>query len=662
MVLERQPADADALALHARIALAAGRLDEAGRAIEAALRLRPDQAEALRCRAALRRHAGEREGALADLHAAALAAPGDAELHGELGGLLRALGRPAEAGLAYARAAGLAPDDARLWNDLGVARQESGDAAGAEAAYRRALALDDGLALAHNNYGALRQQAGDLAAAEAHYRRALACDPRYAAGWKNLAAILQEHARFEEAEHGFGQAIALRPDFAEARAGQLTARLHRCEWRGLPDALAQLESALQRRPDSRISPFFHLGLDDSPAAQLQIARRWAAQYRVEPLPPRPPQRRERIRLGYLGGDFFSHATSWLTAGLFAGHDRARFEVWGYDYGRDDGSALRAQLLAGFDRFRQVDALAPAEIARQIRADGIDILIDLKGWTRGTRAETLAWRPAPVQVHYLAYPGTLGADWVDYLIADTQVAPVGADLHYAERLVRLPHCYQINAPSDVAARPGRAQAGLPGQGFVFCCFNQHYKLLPGMFDLWMQLLRAVPGSVLWLLDQQPGNRARLRHEAGRRGVDGERLVFAPGLPHAEHLARLALADLALDTLPYNSHTTASDALWAGVPLVSCRGRGFASRVAASCLHAVGLAELAVDTLADYQALATRLATEPDRLAAVRGRLAAARRQAPLFDTAATTRALEDAYAQMWERALAGLAPIAFEVDG
>lgn len=579
----------------------------------------------------------------------------------DMGNLYRSQRQHAEAGKAYRRAVETQPDYAQGWNNLGVNAHERGDNAAAEAAYLHALALAPDLALAHNNYAALRHLAGDLNAASQHYRLAIELDPGYAVAWKNYGSILQEQGRHAEAMHAYDQAAQHRLHYADAISGSLYMRLHLLEWDGLSQQLGSLSTALQHDKTARISPFVHMAVDSNPATQQQISQRWAGHYTPQPLPSRTITQGKRIRLGYVGADFFAHATSWLTAGMFAAHDRTRFEVWGYDYGLDDNSAVRNQISNSFDRFTQVHALDAEQLAQRLRDDEIDILIDLKGWTRNSRSQVMAWRPAPVQVHYLAYPGTLGADWCDYLIADKQVIPPGTEQYYNEAVVRLPHCYQINARlANASPTPGRQAVGLPETGFVFCCFNQHYKLLPAMFDLWMQLLQQVPGSVLWLLATSPHNCERLQQEAHKRGIAPNRLVFAPPLAQAEHLARLALADLALDTLPCNAHTTASDALWAGVPLLTCVADSFASRVAASCLHAIGLPELITTSLPAYQALALQLATEPAQLAALRTRLADNRANWPLFDSQASIAALERAYEAMWARQLAGLPPAGFDL--
>lgn len=367
--------------------------------------------------------------------------------------------------------------------------------------------------------------------------------------------------------------------------------------------------------------------------------------------------RNRIRLGYLSNDFQDHATALLLVESLEARDVRRFELHAYSYGVDDGKGMRARLRRAFDRFTDISRLTDEEAATAINDDGIDILVDLKGFTRGTRTSILALRPAPIQVNYLGYPGTLGSQLCDYIITDAFCTPAGSAGAYSECLAVLPHSYQPHGCLEtVAPAPGRAEAGLPAQGFVFCCFNQAYKITPEMFDVWCRLLGCVPGSVLWLLAAQ-GAEGNLRNEAWKRGVDGSRLIFAKDLPHAEHLARLQLADLVLDTAPYGAHTTASDALWAGVPVITRPGPTFPSRVAGSLLQAIGLSELIVEDRDDYFERAVELATDPDRLGGLRRKLARNRSKTPLFDVAAYTLALEGLYEKMWARRRAGLSPAA-----
>ena len=445
-----------------------------------------------------------------------------------------------------------------------------------------------------------------------------------------------------------------------------------CEWDDF-DAWQPLALQALDDPDAAaLSPFHLLSLPGITAAQQQhCSTRWmtarllasaasrallAAEFAAEAvLAGGAVSPHTRIRIGYLSGDFQQHATALLMVEMLEAHDLDRFELHAYSYGADDGLGMRQRLTLPFERFNDITALDDLQAARAIHADGIDILVDLKGYTAGTRTALLTYRPAPLQVSFLGYPGTLGGGFCDYLVSDRFVTPAGASADYSEALARMPHSYQPHGRSAaIGTAPTRAEAGLPAEGLVLCCFNQAYKFTPEVFDIWCDLLAQTPGSVLWLLrtEQAEGN---LRREAMQRGIAPHRLVFADDRPQAEHLARLQLADLVLDTSPYNAHTTASDALWAGVPLVTCAGDTFASRVAGSVLHAVGLAELVTHSLEDYAALAAALVADPPRLQRLREQLARQRLAAPLFDVAAYTLDLESLYAGMWARHCAGLPP-------
>jgi protein O-GlcNAc transferase len=408
-----------------------------------------------------------------------------------------------------------------------------------------------------------------------------------------------------------------------------------------------------------------LAISASPAVQLRAAEIFTA----DQCPPAERSiwrgeiyRHDRIRIAYLSADFQNHPTAYLAAGWFEAHDRSRFETIAVSFGPDTNDDMRQRLRGVFERFIDAQSLTNRQIAERLRALEIDIAVDLKGYTTNSRAGIFALRPAPIQVGYLGYPGTMAASYMDYILADEVVIPSDHAPFYTEKIVWLPGTYQVN---DRARRisdqtPSRAELSLPDEGFVFCCFNNSYKIRPAIFDIWMRLLRQVEGSVLWLFEENGSAAQNLRLEAERRGVAPERLVFAPHVPAAEHLARHRHADLTLDTLPYNAHTTASDSLWAGVPVLTCLGTTFAGRVAASLLKAIGLPELITTSLEDYEALALRIAREPDLRAALKQKLARNRDTFPLFDTARFTRHTEAAYTTMWERHQRGEPPQSFAV--
>jgi predicted O-linked N-acetylglucosamine transferase (SPINDLY family) len=372
---------------------------------------------------------------------------------------------------------------------------------------------------------------------------------------------------------------------------------------------------------------------------------------------------DRIRIAYFSPDFCNHAVGQLAVGMFEAHEKSRFETIAISYGRDDGSQLRHRIKSAFNDFIDVRAMTDADVAAFIHRREIDILVDLSGLTRYNRFGVVLRRVAPIQVNFLGYPGTAGAACMDYIVADPTIIPDDHFSFYSEKVVWLPDAYQPNDDKRRISdrKPRRSECGLPETAFVFCCFNNNYKITPEIFDIWMRLLKAKEGSVLWLIATNASAEGNLRREAQKRGISSERLIFAPKLPLADHLARSGQADLFLDTMPYNAHTTGSDALWAGVPLVTCLGSTFASRVAPSLLKAVGLDELITNSLAEYEALALKLAREPALLATVRAKLKRNRETYALFDTARFTRHLEAAYVTMWEQYQRGEAPKAFAVN-
>ena len=678
------------------------RLDEAVASYDRALVLQPDYAAALINRG-LALEALERFAEALESYDRALAIEPDfAVAWVNRGNALQGLFRLAEALESYDRALALSPDYAEISISRGITLQQLGRLAEALQSYDRALAVKPDLAEALINRGNILEQLGRFAEALESYDRALALKPDFAEAFLNRGSILQQLGRFAEALEGGGQLLALAPDEAAAsrnrgiaprlqeepdkadfsveRAAALdpayalgqwfNTRQRIWDWGNYREDEAKVRDALKNSV-SRLAPFALLALSSTPQEQLDCARQVAAGIaaRASPVLPRAkPSRAEKIRLGYLSTDFRQHAVAVLIAGLIEHHDRRRFEVVGYSYGPDDHSARRARLEGAFDRFVEICDMQDREAAELIHTDAIDILIHLNGYTGDCRTEILAYRPAPIQVNYLGFTATMGADFIDYIIVDRFVVPADQQAFFSERLVHLPDCYQCNDDRrEIAERtPSRAECGLPETSFVFCCFNNSYKITPAFFDIWMRLLAAVPDSVLWLLDpwEKYANalaKANLAREAAARGVLPERLIFAPRLPfYPDHLARHRLADLFLDTLPFNAHTTASDALWAGLPMLTCAGNTFVDRVAGSLLRAVGLGELVTTSPEEYEALALRLARDVELLTGLRERLAQNRLTYPLFDTKRSARNLEVAYSRMWDTWSTGRPPAAFSV--
>jgi predicted O-linked N-acetylglucosamine transferase (SPINDLY family) len=571
------------------------------------------------------------EAALADFDTVLRAQPRLALALVARGAALEKLGRPAEALESYNRAHAAAPRDCHTLNQRGLLLAGGG---------RHAEALAD-------------------------YDRALAIDPRPAALRFNRAVALLALGRTGEAHDGMRRVFTDQPGYPFAFDGLLDTSLRTCDF--AQRAALDANLAAHVRAGHPLTPFHLLLVSDDPALQRLCAARYTARAvggGVTALPPRRVGAGRRLKLAYLSHDFRAHTVATSNAALLERHDRDRFELFAISTGPDDASPMRARLMRAFDHFHDVREEGDAAVAALLAEREIDILVDLGGHTIGARPGILARRPAPIQVNYQGWPATTGSDAIDYMIADAIVAPPGRDGDFAEKLVRLPRCYMPVDPGrdPFAAAPTRAAAGLPQDAFVFCAFNGAWKIAPPMFRLWLELLGAVPGSVLWLRHDNDAAADNLRREAAAQNVAPGRLVFAGRAEEAEHIARHRLADLFLDTMPFSGHSTAIESLWAGLPLITCAGNCFASRVSASALAAVGMPELAAASLADYKALALRLVRDPALLASYRGRLDAGRATFPLFDQAGLCRALETAYEKMVDMARAGEKPQAFTVEG
>ena len=635
----------------------AGRLDLAEGHYLRVLAQQPGHAEALRLLGLIEQQRGRHLPAIERLRAALAARPSAASWSA-LAASQRALGDALAALESIDQALALQSDRAdshwlraQLLSSLNRHAQ-------ALVAYERVLALVPGhhgaLVGRGNSLSRLRRPAEALEC----YDQALRLMPEAVEVLNNRGSALRDLKRYGEAAQAFAQLSALRPDYPYARSNRLHSQLYACDWTDYAQQVAAIVSGVESGEAVDV-PFSFLAICDSASAQLQCARRYTADRHPARAALATPAaaRGERLRIGYFSADFHEHATCYLMAGLFEAQDREHFEWFALSHGPEADDPMRRRLLPCFDHFVDLRQKGDREAAEWIRAAGIDILVDLNGFTTGNRAGVLAWRPAPLQVGFLGYPGSMGADYIDYLIADAVVAPASSQAHYSEKLLHLPGSYQVNdrkryLPLDA---PSRVELGLPEQGFVFCCFNNNYKITPVMFAIWMRLLLATPGSVLWLLQDNAEVAGNLRTEAGRAGVDPQRLIFAPRLPLAQHLARQMRADLFLDTLPCNAHTTASDALWVGLPVLTCAGEAFAARVAASLVCAAGLPELACSNLQDYEALALALAADPARLGVLRARLQQGRMGSALFDTEAFARNIESAYTAIWQRHQAGLRP-------
>lgn len=546
-------------------------------------------------------------------------------------------------------------------NNRGNALKGLGRWQEAALAYRLAIAQLPDFAEALNNLGGVCHKLGQWQAAEQYYQAALAARPGYDQAEFNLGNLRQDQEDPLAALQHFSAALRANPGHVEALVSLVRGKQMVCDWAGLPALFERMRNGVQSRQDGRVYPFAFVAIPSNLIEQQDCAVQWGRMH-VKPLalgqapPVWPRQPKTRLRIGYLSSDFHDHATAYLMAEVFELHQRANFEIFAYSAGPDDGKAMRQRLLAAFDQFVEVREASPAQIAARIRADEIDILVDLKGYTKDTRSSVLAFRAAPIQVSYLGYPGTLGLDEVDYILGDATVTPLEHAPFYTEKLALLADCYQCNDRQRHIGPPvSRAACGLPDTGVVWCCFNHTYKLSEAYFAVWCRLLLAVPGSVLWLLRSNAVAENNLRQQAVAHGVDPARLIFAPVAALPDHLSRLRHADIFLDTAPYNAHTTSSDALWAGVPVITVTGETFASRVATSLVRAVGLPQLATASLEAYFELALHLANTPDTRQAMRQHLTSNPTALPLFDTPRFVRGLEALYQGMWQRHVAGEPP-------
>ncbi|MFH1602917.1 MAG: tetratricopeptide repeat protein [Pseudomonadota bacterium] len=552
----------------------------------------------------------------------------------------------------------LRPRRAARLNEDGLALWHGGDLIGAEHALRAAINARPGYAPAYGNLGMVLWEQRRLDEGLALLARAVELDPRHLNARLNLANVLAMAGRYEQSIAHYREVLRADPGHAAARANLLRPLMDLCEWDAADAEVRLLSGRWQSEGAGAwldcVAPYTSLFMSVAPEFRLAVAKHHAQRILALAGPPVRIARRargRRLRIGYVSADFHDHAVAHLTGGLFERHDRDRFEIYGYSFGHDDGSDYRRRIgaaCASFVDFRNAPFRAAAE---RIAADGIDILVDLMGHTGRSRPEVLALRPAPVLANWLGYPGTTGAEYMDYLLADRIVLPESDFAWCSEQVVWLPHCYLAtdDAQPIAAGAPARADCGLPERGIVFCAFNQTAKIDARIFATWMRVLAAVPDSVLWLSGASAGARSNLARAAARAGIAPQRLVFASHLASkAEHLARHRLADLFLDTHLYNAHTTACDALWAGLPLLTCAAPAFPGRVATSLLHAVGLPELSVATIEDYERVAIELARAPVRRAELKARLERNRRAMPLFDTMRFARGLEQAYEAMWAR--------------
>ena len=670
-VLSKQPDNADANHLLGFIENERGKFEKAARLIEKAINANPQFATAHNTLAISLLGLGRFEAALESCGRAISLNPEFAEAHNNWGNALENLDRYQEALEKYDHAIIINSAVALTHNNRGNALAGLYRYADALKSFDRALALDPEYAEAHNNRAnALRALNRPLEALES-YNKALAINGSLSGAsngrndlLNNRGNVLRSLKRYEEAIDDYEELFEADPDYRFNRGALFYARAECCDWTAFEKETRALSAGVRARKPV-VRPFAFFAFSDSPADQLNCAEVYAEiRCPTSPTPLWTGERynHDRIRVAYVSADFHTHPMAFLMAGLLEQHDRSRFETIAISFGSHKQGEMRTRLENAFDSFFDVEDQDAMAIAKLIRELEVDIAIDRKGYTQNARPEIFAQRPAPVQAAWLAFPGTVGVDCMDYILADHFVIPEDQQQYYSEKIIYLPDTYQANDSKRPIAEhtPSRAEAGLPEDAFVFCSFNANYKITPPIFDIWMCLLGQVKGSVLWLLESNTTAATNLRRQAEKRGVAPERLIFAPYMNNADHLARHRLADLFLDTLPFNAHTTASDALWAGLPVLTCLGTTFAGRVAGSLLNAVGLPELITNSLEDYQALALELAQNKAALTAVKSKLAQNRLTYPLFDTDRMRNHVEAAYEGMWQRHKNGKAPAGFTV--
>ncbi len=589
--------------------------------------------------------------------------PDIAAFHNGLGKVLSEASRQDEAIASFGRALTISPRFTDAYYSLGIALRAVGRHDEAVASVARAVQLEPNSAEIIHHHGAALCDAGRYQEALAPLRRALQIAPGVIGTHIYLSIALNKLGRYSEDLVCLNEILKIDPTVADVRGQKLFLQAMMCDWASR-DEDAEMFPTLGIE-GAALRPFVMLSLEDNPARHKSRSENFARQrYNQPELPPIaiPAARPERLRIGYFSADFNDHPTMYLLVRLLELHDRAQFQVYAYSYGPPVQDAMRVRAEAAVDVYRDVHHLGAAEIAKLAREDGIDIAVDLMGYTKNARTEIFARQAAAVQINYLGYPGTMGAPFIDYIIADKTLIPPEQRMHFCEKIIDMPNSYQATDNTrEISARAvTRSEMGLPENGFVFCCFNNSFKISPAEFDVWMRLLEKVEGSVLWLLNSNPWVEPNLRREAQKRNIDPERLVFAQRVPISDHLARHRLADLFLDTFNYNAHSTASDALWSGLPVVTKFGQGFASRVGAGLLNAIDLAELITKSEEEYERLALELALNPAKLGELKEKLSEHRLKKPLFDSEKFARHIEQAYRRIYGRYIDAKAPEDIEI--
>ena len=663
-LLEKNPKNSDALHLLGLIAYQTGNHQGAVDMIDGAIEINPNVASYYSNLAIALIGLNQLNAAILNCQKAIELNIDFAEAYTNLGLALRELKKFEEAVESYEKAIALSPNQAEAYSNLSIVLLELKQFEAALANCNKAIELKTDFANAYSNRGIALQALKQLDAAVSSYDKAISLKSDYAEAYNNKGSVLEELKLFEAALFNYQTAINLKSSIEYLLGTIQHIKMQICDWQDFEVIVSDLTRKIQAF--EKASPCLTvLALPLGLSEKRKVAEIWCGDkhpYNPSLGPILKSARHTRIRIGYYSADFHNHATSYLMAELFELNDKNKFELIAFSFGPDKQDEMRSRVSQAFDRFIDVTSISDKAVAQLSRELGIDIAVDLKGVTHDNRLGIFSYKAAPIQVSYLGYPGTLGADYIDYLIADKTLIPKESQEHYSEKIVYLPNSYQVNdrhrtiAPTQFT----KQELGLPQDAFVFCCFNNNFKITPDVFDTWVRILRAVDKSVLWLLEDNQTAATNLRKEASLRGLDPARLVFAKRMDLPEHLARHKAADLFLDTFYCNAHTTSSDALWAGLPVLTRMAESFASRVSASLLSAIGLPELITQTPEDYEALAIELATYPGKLQSIKDKLAANRLTTPLFDTALFTQHLEAAYEKMYERYQADLPPDHFEV--
>ena len=593
------------------------------------------------------------------------AQPAHAYANHNLGVLLNSLGRLNEAEECYKKSLKIKPEFLEAYYNLGITLQLLGRFNDAELNYKKAIELKPNFADAHNNLGVILKDLSRFNEAEISYKNAIKFKSNYAEAYSNLGEVQKLLGKETDALINFKYAYDLKPDLDYLLGALLYLKMNNCEWDNLSEYISKLRNQINNGKKAS-PPFSLLGLIDDP----NIHRKAAEIFSNDRFPKsdifpniKHYYDHKKIKIGYFSADFWNHPTSYLTAELYENHDRNFFEVHAFSFGLNTNDEFNTRIKEGVDHFHDVSKISDYEVVKLARSLEIDIAIDMKGFTGMNRQRIFAMSAAPIQISYLGYPGTMATSYIDYLIADHTLIPKEKQKHYSEKIIYMPNSYQPNLSKNFTFKSliSRKEMELPETGFVFCCFNNQSKITPTIFAGWMNILKATDESVLWLFANNINARKNLKKEAIKSGINEDRLIFAQPMTNKEHLKRIQLADLFIDTFPCNAHTTTSDALKMGLPVLTCIGETFASRVAASLLNAVKLPEMITTSQDEYESLAIKLATDPKKMKHVKDKLVKNLTKSTLYDAPLYTRNLEVAYSIMYKSYQAGLNPDDIEID-